>query len=216
MYTPATSKAASIQDDNSGRAKATNTPKLPSKLPSVVVAPKYKGPDTALAIFRHEFTTLPNEPILDSFSLKSNPRDWHNIMTDNKWDWEETICTCINAISKEQNGAAKLVLVVLWSRLLFDHQSCPLSDLSKFWSIAGAHAVETLFNFLGAPEQYLGWIQNVKQRNKGYLQGVVSNEGQKFFRLTRSGNIHRISDSTGIELAKHVIGELPTLKLEMI
>jgi hypothetical protein len=156
IYTPATSKAASIQDGRSGRAKASSTPKLPSKLPSAAVAPKYKGPDTALAIFRHEFHTMPNEPVLNTFSFKSHPADWHNIMAENNWGWEETTCACINAISKEENGAAKLVLVVLWSRLLFDHQSCPLSDLNKFWSIAGAHAVETLFNFLGAPEQYLG------------------------------------------------------------
>jgi hypothetical protein len=67
IYTPATSKEVSVQDDNSGRAKASSTPKVSSKLQLAAVPPKYTGPDTALAIFRHEFTTIPNEPVLDSY-----------------------------------------------------------------------------------------------------------------------------------------------------
>ncbi|PMD22316.1 hypothetical protein NA56DRAFT_702676 [Hyaloscypha hepaticicola] len=71
IYTPATSKEASVQDDNSGPA----------------VPPKYTGPDTALAIFRHEFTTMPNEPVIDSYIASLVFPERKRNRTINMSDW---------------------------------------------------------------------------------------------------------------------------------
>jgi hypothetical protein len=103
----------------------------------------------------------------------------------------------IEAISEEETSAAKLLLIIFWT--FIEHPS---------------H--DRLIKFLGAPEQYLGWVQGIKLRNKGCLKGTVSEEGQKLFRVANRGNFSWLSDNHRYELAKDIIGELPTMNLELI
>ena len=48
------------------------------------------------------------------------------------------------------------------------------------------------------------------------MQATVSEEGQKFFKVANRGNFSWLSDNDRYELAKYVMGELPTMKLEFI
>ena len=91
-----------------------------------------------------------------------------------------------------------------------------IGDYFIFWAFLEYPSRDELFKFLGAPEQYLGWDQNVKLRNKGCLQATVSEEGQKFFKVANRGKFSWLSDNDRYELAKYVMGELPTMKLEFI
>jgi hypothetical protein len=211
--------------------------KQSSNLPptnSTTAAP-YDGPEAALAALRYEFTTLPRSCGSSTFTLKDHPLEWPvitgfekykaamNKSFNNTYGWGEDaknprndhLLQSIEALSFEDNCAAKLLLVIFWATIL-DPKQTEDEHYVGFWELAGNYAHSALFDFLGAPEQYLGWAQNVKQRSKGSLDGVVSGDGQKFFLVTRCNAFVWISDTEGLELAKHVIGELPTLKLEFI
>jgi len=59
-------------------------------------------------------------------------------------------------------------------------------------------------------------VENVVCKNKGLLGGLVSSEGQKYFKVDRNGNLTWLSDTLGLEMSKIVIGELPTLELTLI
>ncbi|KAN0116778.1 hypothetical protein V8E51_002755 [Hyaloscypha variabilis] len=199
VYTPTASGIGSLHNDQSMVDTPTSGEKQSSNLPptnSTTTAP-YDGPDTVLAIFRYEFTTLPRSYGSSNFTLKDHPLEWPVIT------------------GFEDNGAAKLLLVIFWATVLDPKKTDNFSPVG-FWNLAGEYAHSVLFDFLDASEQYLGWVQNMKQRSKGSLHGVVSGDGQKFFLVTRYNLFVWLSDNEGLELAKHVIGELPTLKLELI
>lgn len=240
LNTPTSSHADSIHDDQSGfenqppsnlnlsnandgqsvveypSPSSTNL----SNIHSIVPARKYDRPDTALAIFRYEFIILPNQPIHNEFTLKHHRSHWMHLLRGNKGDvgWTQRLRNSIDAIGQADNGAAKLLLVIFWAVVLQKQEEASVSVFESlfFWSFAYSWAVEALLNFYGAPEQYLGWIQNVKQRNKGCLKGIVSEQGQKFFTVNKNVRFTWLSDDDGFELDKHVFGELPTLKLELI
>jgi hypothetical protein len=59
-------------------------------------------------------------------------------------------------------------------------------------------------------------VQGVTLKNRGYLRGVVGEKGEKFFSVDRNGGFAWVVDKAGMELSKHVVGELPTLILELI
>lgn len=170
--------------------------------------PKYNGPETALATFRWEFAVLPRYPVDEIFSLDHHPKDWKNL---SKSDGANSIHDCVRKIGEGHNGAAKLLLVIFFSQV-----SQLKNAASFFWSEVGKEAWKQLSTFHGQPEQYLGFVENVIRKNKGFLGGLVSNEGQKYFKVDKYGNLTFLSDATGRELEGHVIGKLPTLDFSLI
>jgi hypothetical protein len=66
-------------------------------------------------------------------------------------DWANDTRKSIDIMSKEENNAAKLLLVVCQSYVLTNFGG----DGAKFWNFARDYAVETLFTFFGAPQKYL-------------------------------------------------------------
>jgi hypothetical protein len=79
--------------------------------------------------------------------------------------------------------------------LVWHHERRELGDYSIFWTFLEHSSHDKLFKFLGAPEKYLGWVQNAKLRNNGCLQGTISEEGQKFFKVANRGKFSCLSDN---------------------
>ena len=93
-------------------------------------------------------------------------------------NWAPRLSKYIEAIGNEDNGAAKLLVVVsLCAVLLKQYES------GCFWPFAYIYKHNTLFSFHGASEQYLVWTQSVKRKNKCHLEDTVSGQCQKFFKL---------------------------------
>jgi len=200
--------------------------------------------ETALATFYYEFTSFPHyadsaftnlseiHPANWPYKIAKcprlggdlqNPLPWFNQdlgpsrmqtqpgwgITGNKWRW-------IKDFSLMENGAANLLYVIFWSMVLNSKVSGWDGVDANFWGEVRREAVDLLFKFEGAPEQYLGWIQNLKRQNKGHLQDIVSEKNQAFFTINKAGSFKGLSDSEGIHLLEDVIGELPTFKLKFI
>ncbi|KAE9376360.1 hypothetical protein N431DRAFT_400530 [Stipitochalara longipes BDJ] len=212
VYTPTASTIGPIHDTQSVVVAPSSQENHPSTLDSALspTSSQSEIPDTALAIFRYEFTTLPRRINTQSnFTLKDHPMEWPTIIGLNNYTLDK------NFVIASDNGAAKLLVLILWGNIIYPKRETNMLHY-VFWLCVSIYAAKVLFNFHGAPEKYLGWIQNVKQRKKGLLEGIISGDGQKFFTVGRGGYIIWLSDTEGLELAKHVIGELPTLKLELI
>src|SRR5450756_2213447 len=84
VYTPATSNIGSV---HGGQSDAVNnfsadagSLNLRTTTPTRTNLSNYNGPETALAIFRYEFTTLPRRPHISTFTLKDHPMDWPSMM----------------------------------------------------------------------------------------------------------------------------------------
>ena len=175
---------------------------------SGVGRPKYNGPDTVLVTFRCQFAILPPRPVKETFSLDNHPSLWKDL---SKSETADSIHDCIRKIGEERNGASKLLLAIFWS-----HVSRLKNTAPSFWSEVRKEAWQQLSKFHGRPEQYVGLVENVVCKNKGLLGGLVSSEGQKYFKVDRNGNLTWLSDTLGLEMSKIVIGELPTLELTLI
>jgi hypothetical protein len=76
---------------------------------------------------------------------------------DAKTPWSDHLLQSIETLSFEDNGAAKLLLIIFWATIVDPKQIEDVRYIG-FWELAGNYAHSTLFNFLGAPKQYLGWI----------------------------------------------------------
>jgi hypothetical protein len=160
------------------------------------------------------FTTfLREETQARRFALNEHPVAWPNILPLNNNNWSGAIRQSIDTIARDYNGAAKLLLIIFWSWILKDEEK---TTDSYFWTVAREYAVETLFKFQNAPEQYLGWAKNVNPRNQGYLRGIVSDDGEKFFTVDSQGNLIWLSESEGLELTENTIGQLSTSQLKFI
>ncbi|PMD29736.1 hypothetical protein L207DRAFT_538684 [Hyaloscypha variabilis F] len=200
--------------------------------------------ETALATFHYEFTSFPHyadsaftnlsemHPASWPYKIAKcprlggdlqNPLPWFNQdlgpsrmqtqpgwgITGNKWRW-------IKDFSLMENGAANLLYVIFWSMVLKSKVSGWDGIDATFWGEVRREAVDLLFKFEGAPEQYLGWIQNLKRKNKGHLQDILSEKNQAFFTINKAGSFKWLSDSEGIHILEDVIGELPPFKLKFI
>lgn len=165
-----------------------------------------RNPETALAIFHYEFTSIPKLKVHETFTLKHHPAQWPNA-TNLRLSLENMLT--------EDNAAAKLVLVIFWSVVLVAHDSI-------FWCSVRDYAIELLFQFHGAPDRYLGLIENVQRENKGYLEGTIKAEdgkpetGKKYFLVKKSGGFEWQWNAFGDTCRRFVIGQLPVLKLELI
>ncbi|KAE9370237.1 hypothetical protein N431DRAFT_492362 [Stipitochalara longipes BDJ] len=170
--------------------------------------PKYTGPDTAMVTFRWEFAVMPRLEVEDTFTLEHHPSLWKNL---SKSEGADTIHECVRKIGTEYNGAAKLLLVIMFSNI------SPLKNTASFfWSEVKKEAWQQLSKFHGQPEQYLGLIENVVRKNKGFLAGLVSVEGKKYFKVNKSGDFTWLTDADGLQMAENLIGELPTQELKLI
>jgi hypothetical protein len=175
---------------------------------SDVARPKYNGPETAVVTFYWQFAILPLRPVEETFSLDNHPSLWKDL---SKSETADSVHDCIRKIGEERNGAAKLLLAIFWSHVSRLKNVAPL-----FWSEVRKEASQQLSKFHGQPEQYVGLVENVVCKNKGLLGGLVSNEGQKYFKVDRYGNLTWLSDALGLEMSRIVIGELPILELTLI
>jgi len=240
IYTPTHSTIASLDADRSmaGSPLSHDAQALSLRSISPATVCEDRGPDAVLAVFRWNFTTLPRKQVSGLFTLKNHPREWPEIVDYDQIMYKrgyagysrieqqnlynvprdiarECFSPSLLAMSIEDNAAAKLLLVVFWSKVMHEKQK-DHSLRSRFWDAIGRSATELLFDFYGAPKQYIGWVQNVKRTDKGSLEGVISTNGEKFFVVIRTEGINWLSDVEGLDRAKHVIGELPRLKLEII
>jgi hypothetical protein len=173
-------------------------------------------PKTVLATFCYRFTTfLSSGTQARLFTLNEHPVDWPNTLRVNNNDWRGGIRESINAMATQYTGAAQLLLVILWSYILKDESHKDVIN-SSFWAFARRYAVNTLFQFQNAPDQYLGWIKGVNPRNKGHLRDIVSKNGQTFFTVDSQGHLTWLSNSEGHKLAKNTIGELPPSALKFV
>jgi hypothetical protein len=165
-----------------------------------------RNPETALAIFRYKFTSLQKLKVQGTFTLKHHPAEWPNA---------SNLRLSLENILTEDNAAAKLLLVIFWSVVLVAHDS-------RFWCSVREHAIELLFQFHGAPDRYLGLIENVHRANKGYLEGIIAGEdgkpetGKRYFLVKKSGGFEWQWNEFGDVCRRFVIGQLPVLKLELI
>jgi hypothetical protein len=121
MYTPASSTTGSVLDD---------------------------PPKTVLAIFFYHFTTFLGDDATRArgFTMKDHPVTWPNIADLNNNDWSGGIRLSINAIARQYNAAAQLLLVIFWSYILKDDSDEETMN-STFWTFAREYAVNILFKF---------------------------------------------------------------------
>jgi hypothetical protein len=92
----------------------------------------YNGPESALAIFRYEFTTLPRRILITTFTLKDHPMDWPCAMQTLIFPQVvEFVRVSIEAISEGETSAAKLLLSIFWSRVMKDEN---IGDYFIFWT----------------------------------------------------------------------------------
>jgi hypothetical protein len=146
MYSPISSTTGSVLDGPPGDDASFST-----------TISMYNGPKTVLATFWYRFTTfLSNGTQARKFTLDEHPVSWPNILRLSDDNWSGSIRQSIDAIAREGNGAAKLLLVIFWSYILKDEEQV---INSYFWKITREYAVTTLFNFQNAPEEYLGWVK---------------------------------------------------------
>lgn len=174
---------------------------------------KQSGPETALAIFHYEFSSHPVQGYWSHDIFKVHPAKWPQMFCQNRMqqDWQARLGFSLGYMAHQDNGAANLLLAIFWSSVLQDE-----GQSKAFWIQVREQAVERLFNFAGAPEQYLDWVQNIKRKNKGCLDGIISNDGQAFFTINIEGTFTWLSDLEGHAIASNVIGRLPTVQLELI
>jgi hypothetical protein len=203
MYTPASSTTGSVLDDPFEDTASLSTH-----------TSKYNGPKTVLAPFFYLFTTFLHDGTQGpTFTLNEDPVTWPNILRLNNDNWDGAIRQSIDKIARRRNGAPQLLLVIFWSYILKDEEN---TTDSYFWTFARQYAVNTLFKFQNAPGQYLGRVKNVYPRNQGHLRGLVSDDGQLFFKVDSQGSLIWLSESEALELADDIIGHLPTFALEFV
>jgi len=190
--------------------------------------PSEDEPETALATFPYEFTTVPKEYITgtDFKGLCNiNPAVWPRIIMQN-WVTENKNLSgwgvsavdkmqWIKDVAREENGAAHLLLTIFWSKVL-GSKSGGWGDDDAFWQEAFFEAVHVLFSFEGAPERYLGRVTKVNRKNKGHLKDIVAQNGRVFFTVDTKGRFTWLSEEEGFKLSMDVIGKLPPLELRVI
>lgn len=151
---------------------------------------------------------MPRLEVDDTFTLDHHPTLWKNL---SKVEGADTIKDCITKIGSEYNGASKLLLVIMLANV------SPLKGSNiYFWGEVKKEAWMQLTKFHGQPEQYLGLIENVVCKNKGFLKDIVSADGKKYFKVSKSGEFTWITDIVGEQMAENLIGELPTQELKLI
>jgi hypothetical protein len=91
-----------------------------------------------------------------------------------------------------------------------------LRNKVEFYTKMFNKAVHDLFQFHGAPEQYLCWIQNIRAGNEGCMKGFVDEQGQAYFKVAPGSGLVWLSRREGMDLGHQVIGELPPLPLELL
>ncbi|KAN0106637.1 hypothetical protein V8E51_009513 [Hyaloscypha variabilis] len=181
-----------------------------SSTTSLVVrnAPKYTGPETAMVTFRWEFSMMPRLEVDDTFTLDHHPSLWKNL---SKAEGADSVRECVRKIGTEYNGASKLLLIIMLANV-------PLlkGPASSFWTDVKKEAWALLSKFHGQPEQYLGLINNVVCKQKGCLTNIVSPDGRKYFKISKSGEFTWLTDAVGLQMAENLIGELPSQELKLI
>ncbi|PMD46054.1 hypothetical protein L207DRAFT_612487 [Hyaloscypha variabilis F] len=171
-------------------------------------APKYTGPETAMVTFRWEFSMMPRLEVEETFTLDHHPSLWKNL---SKVEGADSIRECVRKIGAEYNGASKLILVIMLANV-----SSLKGSAGSFWGEVKKEAWSQLTKFYGQPEQYLGLVENVVCKQKGFLTGLVSAEGKKYFKISKTGEFTWITDMVGQQMAENLIGELSSQELKLI
>lgn len=133
--------------------------------------------DVGLAIFEYEFKVVhrygqgPERHPFGDISFKFHPKHWPLCLKDSddlylvKSNVESSLR---RLILEEDNIAAKLLLIMMWSHLLRDMHT-------EFWSVTGDLAHAALFGLDGSPDKYYADCTMLDiRRNHGIIQGMIS------------------------------------------
>ena len=162
--------------------------------------------------FQFRFGVYPRAGHKSTFSMTDHPVTWPSISgPDEKIDIEGSL----NAIQHEEDGAAKLLLCIMWSHILYVNIDDPDA---MFWECVRRAAAKVLFEFSGSPEKYIWWIQAIYEEKLGLLGTFFPQftDGQVSFTVERFGVLRVSPWIDGLRLGYRCIGELPVMKLELI
>lgn len=188
---------------------------IPESKMMLVQSPFKFKPDKALFVrlFYHytdPLTTYVVPKNSEGFTLEHHPNIWY-IGLDYKSGY---VTKSIENISYEENGASKLVLVLVVCFL-----QCNLKRNLLFWEYVQSVAFKSLFEFVDAPQQFFGCIDNLPEFPPGILRVLFpAPNGKKFFAFESGsyGGLFPIEFDHGMSNLREGIAKLPVLTFTLV
>ncbi|KAH7329945.1 hypothetical protein BKA65DRAFT_553949 [Rhexocercosporidium sp. MPI-PUGE-AT-0058] len=179
------------------RQHPQNLPNSPTKVPGILngnfaaitgqtsdgisIDRSFINPSVTNAKARYVYSTFRRVPVTLSFGFTQEPTEWHKVVNFVA-DVPALIRTTIEAMSHSEDGATKLLLVLVFSQVYFD-------NWPEFWKMVRLEAAEQLFSFVGAPDLYLLHIEN----HDYCASTAIKSSGWKtycaYYEVSRNGSI---------------------------
>lgn len=171
-----------------------------------------RNPTMTEATIKYEFASYPRIDVRLTFGFSQEPIEWHKV-TSHVPDLTALIQNTVESMANSEGGAAKLLLVLIFSQAYYD--ACP-----DFWKRLRLEAAEQLFSFVGAPDVYHLTIRNIHKCLGTAIKTSyrVSGTGESYYDVSANGSIlwlneHYRGSVRGKYGAGHCLGLLPELKV---